>query len=89
MSTLTGASLLGLVEMAPRPGPADAGAFLVGLVEMAPPPVPAGAGAFLVGLVEMAPPPDPADTAVGTPAEVTTTVADTPRFAPPQRAPTA
>jgi hypothetical protein len=88
MSTLTGASPVGLVEMAPRPGPADGGASLVGLVETARLADPAGAGAFLLGLVETAPPPDPADTAVGTPAEVTTTVADTPRFPPPQRAPT-
>jgi hypothetical protein len=89
MSTLTGAFLIGLFEMATPPDPAGAGASPVGLVEMATPPDPADAGASLVGLVEMAPPPDPAGTAVGTPAEVTTTVADTPRFAPPQRAPTA
>jgi hypothetical protein len=75
--------------MAPSADPAGAGACLVGLVETAPPADPTGAGASLVGLVEAAPPPDPAGTAVGTPAEATSTVADTPRFAPPQRAPTA
>jgi hypothetical protein len=78
--------------MARPADPAGAGAWLVRLVEVAPPADPAGAAAWLVGLVglvEVAPPPGPAGTAVCTPAEVTTTVADTPRFPPPQRAPTA